>query len=305
LAGEIRNQFLGGQLPIVDGIENLNIKISGCFNSCGQHHIADIGFYGNSRGMDGRRMPHFQVVLGGQRHENAAKYGMAIGAVPSKNAPKVVEALSTAWVDSRENGETFQDWIERQGKRGLRNILEPFMEMPTFEQDPSYFVDFADARQYSMGDLGVGECAGEVVSLFGIEVMKAESEVFDAQVALEEHDPAAAEQHAYQAMLDAARALVRTEYIDVTEDADDIVRQWKTRFFDTKKFFDTYAQGKFGQYLLDRHEDPTPSGDPKVAAQRVEEAQLFVEAAHSCEARLAAQATAIAEKRDDREPATA
>ncbi|MDX1511942.1 MAG: nitrite/sulfite reductase [Nitriliruptorales bacterium] len=298
LAAELRDQFLGGTLPIANGVEDLNIKISGCFNSCGQHHIADIGFYGNSRGIDGRRMPHFQVVLGGQRRENAAKYGMAIGAVPSRNAPKVVEALSAAWVEGRDGDETFQGWIERQGKRGLRTILEPFMEMPTFEQDPSFFVDFSDARQYSMGDLGVGECAGEVVSLFGIEVMKAESEVFDAQVALEENDPAAAEQHAYQAMLDAARALVRTEYIDVTENPHDIVTEWKTRFFDTEKFFDKYAKGKFGEYLLDRHADPTPSGDAAVAARRVEEAQLFVEAAHSCEARLAAQAASIVETRE-------
>lgn len=147
-----------------------------------------------------------------------------------------------------------------------------------------------------MGDLGVGECAGEVVSLFGIEVMKAEAEVFDAQVALDDdRNPEAAEQHAYNAMLAAARALVRTEFIDVTEDPDQIVQEWKARFFDTEKFFDRFAKGKFGRYLLDRHEDPTPSGDAKTASQRIEEAQLFVEAAHSCEARMAAQAAAINE----------
>ncbi len=296
LAGELRSRLAHKSATLDEAVTDLSIKISGCFNSCAQHHIADIGFYGNSRGVNGRRVPHFQVVLGGQRHENAARYGMGVGAVPSKNAPEVVDALTDAYVQGREHAETFQAWSDRLGKRELRGLLEPFMAVPDFADDPDYYVDFSDARQYTVGDLGVGECAGEVVSLFGIEVVKAESEVFDAQIALEEEgDPDAAEDHAYRAMLWAARALVRTEHIDVTEQPDDIVAEWKARFYDTERFFDRFAKGKFGRYLLDRHADPSPSGDPAAAARRIEEAQLFVEAAHSCEARMAAEATAISE----------
>ncbi len=296
LAGVLRED-LTRRLPTFDpAVQDLSIKVSGCFNSCAQHHIADIGFYGNARGVDGRRVPHFQVVLGGQKKENAAVYGKAVGAVPSKNAPAVVDALTSAYVAGREDGEDFQAWTVRLGKRGLRDLLQPFMDVPNFDADPSFYTDFSDARLYTMGDLGVGECAGEVVSLFGLEVMKAEAEVFDAQVALDDDkDPAAAEAHAYKAMLAAARALVRTEFIDVTEDADQVVAEWKARFFDNEKFFDRFAKGKFGGYLLDRHEDPSPSGDVAVAARRIEEAQLFVEAAHSCEAKMAAQASAILE----------
>jgi sulfite reductase (ferredoxin) len=147
-----------------------------------------------------------------------------------------------------------------------------------------------------VGDMGVGECAGEVVSLFGIEVVRAESEVFDAQIALdEEHDPRQAEELAYRAMLSAARALVRTEHIDVTEDPEDIVAEFKARFFDTERFFDRFAKGKFGRYLLDLHDDPAPSGDPAVAARRIEEAQQFVDAAHTCHARVTAEATAVSQ----------
>jgi sulfite reductase (ferredoxin) len=145
-----------------------------------------------------------------------------------------------------------------------------------------------DVREFTIGDLGVGECAGEVVSLFGIEVVKAESQAFDAQVALEEGDYEEAEELAYKAMLSAARALVRTEYIDVTESADDIVKEWRVRFFDTERFFDKYAGGRAGQYLLDRYADKAPRVGRSEAARRVEEAQLFIEAAHACEARSSA-----------------
>ncbi len=115
--------------------------------------------------------------------------------------------------------------------------------------------------------------------------MKAESQAFDAQVTLDEGEHALAERMAYQAMLSAARALVRTEYIDVSEDPDDIVGQFRARFFDTERFFDPYSGGRFGQYLLDRHAGPPARLDRDAAAQRVEEAQLFIEAAHACETR--------------------
>jgi sulfite reductase (ferredoxin) len=293
LAGVLRERLAGRELP--QAVEPLAVKVSGCFNSCAQHHIADIGFYGNSRGVDGRRVPHFQVVLGGRRTHNADTFGMGIGAVPSKNAPAVLDAITEEFLASRQDGEEFHDWTQRLGKRGLRAIVEPFMEVPRFEDQPDFYVDNGDARPYSIGDLGVGECAGEVVSLFGIEVVRAEAEVFEAQVALDEKRFDEAEAHAYRAMLLGARALVRTEFIDVTEDPDDIVAQWKTRFFDTELFFDRFAKGKFGRHLLDRHEDPSPSGDPATAARHVEEAQLFVEACHSCDAKVVARKTAIVE----------
>jgi len=163
------------------------------------------------------------------------------------------------------------------------------MSVAPYAEAPELYTDWGDAREFTIGDLGVGECAGEVVSLFGIEVVRAESRSFDAQVALDEGDFAEAEESAYHAMLLAARALIRTEFIDVSEDPDEIVREFETRFFDTERFFDRYARGKFGQYLLARSETPPEAVDRDVAAQRAEEALLFIEAAHACEARLSAE----------------
>lgn len=288
LAAELRTRLAAHAAAHNQNTAGLRIKISGCFNSCGQHHIADLGFYGNSRNIDGRRVPHFQVVLGGQAVDNAAQYGMAMGSVPSRAAPEVVMALVGAYETTRQNGEAFQAWIARLGKRDLRRLIQPFMKVPGYESAPQFYTDWSDAREYTIGDLGTGECAGEVVSLFGIEVMRAESQVFDAQVALEESDFEGAEDRAYRAMLSAARALVRMEYIDVGESAAEIVPEWKARFFDNERFFDKFARGKFGQYLLDRYAAPLPAGERAAAARRVEEAQLFIEAAHACEARVAA-----------------
>jgi len=294
LAGELNRRLTAKSASLDEAVKGLRINISGCFNSCGQHHIADIGFYGNSRKIAKRTVPHFQVILGGQWTENAGAYGLAVGSVPSKAAPEVVDALTDAFAKGREKSETFQSWIGRIGKREVRNIIQPFMKVPDYEEDKSYYTDWGDAREFTIGDLGVGECAGEIVSLFGIEIVKAESQAFDAQCALDEGQFVEAEELAYKAMLSAARSLIRSEFIDITEDPDDVVANFEERFVASERFFDRYAKDKFARYLLRRHAEGPGRGDRDDAKARVEEALLFIEAAHACDARQAASSGPVA-----------
>lgn len=291
LAGELRTRLAAKNASLPEAIKGLRIKISGCFNSCGQHHVADIGFFGNSRRSGNYKMPHFQVVLGGRWRDNAGSYGLAIGAVPAKAVPDVLEVITNRYVQERQQGESFQAWITRLGKKEARRIIEPFMQLPRYEERPDYFSDWGDPRTFTLGDIGVGECAGEVVSLFAMEIAQAESLAFEAQVTLEEGDYQRAEQTAYRAMLLAARALVRTQFPDVGDDPHRIVREFERRFYDTKLFFDPYAKGKFARFLLDRHENPPDRIEADTAHRRVDEALLFIEATHDCEARLSSQAS--------------
>jgi sulfite reductase (ferredoxin) len=286
LAAELRQRLTAKSASLPQAVKDLKIKISGCFNSCGQHHVADIGFYGNSRTVNNRTVPHFQVVLGGQWQENAGSYGLAMGAVPSKAIPAVIDALTGRYVRERSNGERFQDFIQRLGKKELRGMLEPLMPVPDYTVRPDYYTDWGDPREFTIGDMGTGECAGEVVSVFSMEISKAESENFDAQIELEQGRFEKAEQMAYRSMLMAAQALVRTRFQDVGDDADEIVAEFRKRFVDTQLFFDRFMKGQFAQYLLLRHETPPARLDRDAAHQRVEEAQLFMEAARACEARL-------------------
>lgn len=291
LAGELRTRLVARNATLPDAIKNLRIKISGCFNSCGQHHVADIGFFGNSRRRNNRTVPHFQVVLGGRWRENAGSYGLAVGAVPSKRVPDVLNLLVNRYANERDREESFQEWATRLGKKQIKELLDPFTEVPIYETNPEFYSDWGDPREYGIGDIGVGECAGEVVSLFSMEVTRAEAELFDAIIALDEHNYALADERAYRAMLLAARSLLRGQGVDCTDDPDQIVRDFRTRFYDTQLFFDKYAKGKFAEYLFQRHENPNPRPDEDSAHMLVEEANLFIEAAHACDARLAGVVT--------------
>jgi hypothetical protein len=119
-----------------------------------------------------------------------------------------------------------------------------------------------------------------------MEIAKAESNHFDGLIALDEGKFAKADESGYRAMLLAARALVRTRFLSLSEDPDKIVEEFRKQFYDTKLFFDQYAGGKFAHYLFDRHEIPPTQVDADSARRLLEEAQLFIEACYSCEARV-------------------
>ena len=235
----------------------------------------------------GYTVPHFQIVLGGQWDENAGAYGLAIGAVPSKNIPDALTRIADHYLRHRQHGETFQRFVHRIGKRALKEVFDDLVKVPSYEESPAHYTDWGDARVFTMGDMGTGECAGEIVPLGEFEMAAAEAQVFEAQIQLEEGNEERADALAYTAMLLAARGLVKRELMGVSEDPHDVVREFRARFYETQLFHDKYAGGKFAQYLFRRHTRPPQNMTRDRARQAVEEAQLFLEATHACRARLA------------------
>jgi len=288
LAAELRKRLAEKSYQLDAAVQNLHIKVSGCFNSCGQHHVADLGFYGVSRKMGGYAVPHFQLVLGGEWGNNAGSYGLPVMAIPSKNIPEAVTRLTERYLKGRKPGEHFRDFIKRMGKAELKTMLEDLTRPPADSSDHAFFQDWRDPREYSLNDLGVGECAGEVVSSVDFGLAAAEREVFEAQLALESVAVERAGSMAYLAMLHAAKALVSIELPDVPENPDVIVREFRARYYDTQKFFDPFVGGKFAQYFFAAHQNAGRPQTAETVRYLIEEAQLFIEASHSCYNRLAA-----------------
>jgi sulfite reductase (ferredoxin) len=287
LATELRTRLAAQSMQLDQAVKDLRIKISGCFNSCGQHHVADIGFFGNSRKINGIPVPHFQVILGGKWKENGGSFGLAVGAIPSKRIPDVVTRLTGRYIDERQGvDESFQDFIQRIGKRDIKAMLSDLTQVPAHDVDPSFYNDWGDPREYTIGDMGIGECAGEVVPLAQFELSSCEEEAFEAQVLLDEGDIEKAYTTAYLSMLHAAKALVRTQFLDVPDDPEQIVTEFRTRFYDTEIFFDPYAKGKFAHYLFRVHEEKPETYTHSQAHTVTEEALLFIEAAYRCFDRL-------------------
>ena len=140
-------------------VNQIHIKASGCPNSCGQHHIANIGFHGAVMKGPGGQVPAYEVFLGGQ-YQNGVKIGERIKArVPAKKAPEVLVAILDFYKSQRREGETFNSFVERTGSEPFAGIIGEFKDVGPLNRDNiSNYMDWERTIIYKM-ERGEGECA--------------------------------------------------------------------------------------------------------------------------------------------------
>ena len=138
-------------------VRSLTIKSSGCPNSCGHHWIADIGFYGNARKVDGREIPYYQMLLGGGYDEQGVmRFGLAVQSVPARLAPAATTRVLDHFIANRLPGERFREFVLREKVETFRDLTREFAKPA--ELFPEIYQDWGDDVAYSL-QLGRGECA--------------------------------------------------------------------------------------------------------------------------------------------------
>jgi sulfite reductase beta subunit-like hemoprotein len=138
-------------------VRKLKINISGCPNSCGQHWIADLGFYGNARKIEGREVPYYQMLLGGAiESSGVARFGLAIQSIPARFAPEAVTRILSHYIEHRADGESFREYVLRTKVETFRNLTADLAKPA--ELFPEIYQDWGDEVGYSL-KLGRGECA--------------------------------------------------------------------------------------------------------------------------------------------------
>ncbi len=203
--------------------------------------------------------------------------------IPSKKVPDVLKRVTDTYVAQKESEEPFQAFVKRVGKAKIKEVIQDLCIVSSIQEAPELYSDWGDPRQFSIGDMGIGECAGEVVSPTEFGLAKSEQQVFEAQLFLDKSDYAQAIAAAQKSMLTAARALILLKNRNIGDSKEEILEQFRSLYYDTKLFFDPYAGGKFASYIFRSDND----GDLEDRAhQRVEEAQLFIEGAHACHLRM-------------------
>lgn len=286
LAAELRTRLASKAYERDEAVRNLRIKISGCFNSCAQQHIADIGFFGISRNVAGYIVPHFQMVLGGQFINNGGSYGLPVGGIASKAIPAVVERLTDMFLTGKLKSEGFRAWVERTGKGAIMQGVADVAVVPAYETDKSFYVDWGSVREYNVKDKGMGECAGEVVSLTEFGLKAADREVFEAQLRYDTGDIEGGAKRAFTAMVLAAQGLIKAYNIDISQDPELVMAEFKERFYDTQLFHDPFAGPRFAQLYFQAHEARNSQLDKEKVQRLLQEATLFIEASHSCYLRM-------------------
>lgn len=224
--------------------KNLNIKISGCMNSCGQHGLAEIGFHGSSVKAEGKVVPAVQVLLGGGTVGNGeGRASERVIKVPTKRADHVLRALLTDFKVKSNHAEGFQQYYDRQGKDYFYQMLKPFGDLKTLK--PEEFVDWGHQEQFQTA-IGVGECAGVMIDLVATLLLEAEEKFAWASGNLKNGRYADAIYHTYSSMVNAAKALLLDEGVQCNTQVG-IIKDFDKNLVETGRFkFD----GTFAELVL-------------------------------------------------------
>ena len=161
LAHDITQKVFSNGYANDPAFKDITIKISGCMNSCGQHHIADIGFYGASKNLEGKSVPHYQMLLGGRTGLKTAdaKYGERVALVPARRVQETVKLLLDLYKSEKQAGEDFARWTDRKGAAFFKEKIAPFQDMEGLKGDPKNFEDLGDEGIAFKVAVGKGECA--------------------------------------------------------------------------------------------------------------------------------------------------
>jgi sulfite reductase (ferredoxin) len=140
--------------------KRIHIKMSGCPNGCGQHHIANIGFYGASIKVGGRQVPAYIAHLGGNYEGGEIIYGHRLKArLPAKRVPDAVERWIRLYESDRTDNEEFNAFVERVGTaRFEQSVKDLAMPMEFNLENLDHFMDWSRSEPYKV-ERGEGECA--------------------------------------------------------------------------------------------------------------------------------------------------
>ena len=141
-------------------VKQMHVKMSGCPNGCGQHHIADIGFHGAAAKAPGGQVPAYELFLGGSYDEGDARIGLRVKTkVPAKRVPEAVRAVIAHYQQGRNEGEAFKDYAARVGAATFEPILAGFKEVPELGRDTiEQYMDWDKTIIYKL-ERGEGECS--------------------------------------------------------------------------------------------------------------------------------------------------
>lgn len=135
-----------------------SIKISGCPNGCGQHHVSTFGFQGSVRKLDGKAVPQYFVMIGGGSDASGARFGRLVAKVPARRTDRVVERLLDLYRDERLADESPDAFFERLDTARAKAVLKDLEALGADEATPDDFVDLSEAQAF-VPDVQDGECA--------------------------------------------------------------------------------------------------------------------------------------------------
>lgn len=218
------------EFPMYVHNKDISIKISGCMNACGQHSIAQIGFYGMSIKKGALVIPAFQILLGGGNlGDGQGRFADKIIKIPSKKGPQALRTILQDYENNKTLESSFVSYYLSKGKNYFYQLLKPLAD--TSELDKDIFIDWGHDEAYIKA-IGVGECAGVVIDLVSTLLFESEEKLDKAEQSLKAEKWSDSIYHSYSSILNTAKAVLIGENVKTNTQAG-IIKDFDQYFVDS------------------------------------------------------------------------
>jgi sulfite reductase beta subunit-like hemoprotein len=154
----VLEDHLRGRPDLMAAADDARIKISGCPNGCGQHHIATFGFQGSVRRIGSQPVPQYFVMVGGGVTGGGARFARLAAKIPARRIPEAVERLLALYARDRTAGETATAFFARVDLAPVKGALAGLEGLAGGEAQPADFVDLGEVSAFNPMVLD-GECS--------------------------------------------------------------------------------------------------------------------------------------------------
>jgi sulfite reductase (ferredoxin) len=197
----------------LDRIADFRINLSGCPNTCGQHMLADLGFYGSVGRSEQHMFPAYMVVAGAEIGAGKARLATQIDRVSARDLPEFVHEVLKLWIARKNDYPSFADYVNKEGTQEIRQIAGRYRVIPSCSEDKSYYQDWGSTDSFTMVGRGIGECSAGLFDLIEVDLNGARQLREELRSgALQSEDAL------YAIVLRSARALLITRGIEAPTD---------------------------------------------------------------------------------------
>jgi sulfite reductase (NADPH) hemoprotein beta-component len=155
---ELIQDFLASRPDLVAKAEKLSIKSSGCPNSCGQHHVAGIGFQGGVKKIGGKPLPYYHVYIGGNLQAEGALFGRLSVKLPGRRVGPFLERMINLYDAEKLENEEPNAFFQRVSLDRVKAVAGELTEIDESTAQPEDFIDLGELKAFEV-DLQEGECA--------------------------------------------------------------------------------------------------------------------------------------------------
>ena len=156
--GRVLTEHLSANPDLVFAVPSGDIKISGCPNGCGQHHIAAIGFQGSVRKVGGKAVPQYFVLVGGGITDAGAHFGKVVSKIPVHRLTDALDRLVGLYRDQRQGDESLGAFFRRVPPALATGVLQDLAEVRLEEMTSDDYIDLGEDQAFAP-EVMDGECA--------------------------------------------------------------------------------------------------------------------------------------------------